>query len=188
MPCGHLGIRHPQGGLDGRNGDSGHPAGSLRLRFSRHSNSNTSRHARHPSNPPRPYTNLTRKVVSPIIGTGGLTVGELAAKADVSVPTVYNIIAGRAQNPHPRTIASLEQALGDTCESKEEAREASEIAGIGQLIDFNPYDPKEISAKAGVYVLYDISQRPIYVGKASKISGRLNDHSTTAHNFGTSAR
>jgi transcriptional regulator with XRE-family HTH domain len=107
-----------------------------------------------------------------------LTVGELAAKADVSGPTVYNILAGRAQNPHPKTIAALERALGDTFESKQEAQEASEIAGIGQLIDFNPYDQKEIPAKPGVYVLYDISQRPIYVGKASKIAARLNDHST----------
>ena len=30
-------------------------------------------HAIHPSNPPRPYINLTREVVSQIIGTGGLT-------------------------------------------------------------------------------------------------------------------
>ena len=29
-----------------------------------------------------------------------------------------------------------------------------------------------------MYVLYDISQRPIYVGKATKISSRLNDHSS----------
>jgi transcriptional regulator with XRE-family HTH domain len=107
-----------------------------------------------------------------------LTVGELAAKADMSVPTVYNILSGRAQNPHSRTISALEKALGDSFESKNEAREASEIAGIGELIDFNPYDEKEIPAQAGVYVLYDISQRPIYVGKASKIAIRLRDHRT----------
>jgi transcriptional regulator with XRE-family HTH domain len=107
-----------------------------------------------------------------------LTVGELAAKADVSVPTVYNILSGRAQNPHPRTIAALEKTLGDSFESKDDAREASEIAGVGELIDFNPYDQKEIPTKAGVYVLYDISQRPIYVGKASKIAVRLQDHSS----------
>ena len=109
-----------------------------------------------------------------------LTVGELAAKASLSIATVYNILSGRAQNPHPRTIAALEKALGkdNSFESKKEASDASEIAGIGALIDFNPYDPKEIPEKAGVYVLYDISQRPIYVGKASKISARLNDHSS----------
>jgi transcriptional regulator with XRE-family HTH domain len=107
-----------------------------------------------------------------------LTVGELAAKADVSAATVYGILSGRAQNPHPRTTAALEKALGDKFESKDDVRAASEIAGIGELIDFNPYDQKEIPTKAGVYVLYDISQRPIYVGKASKIALRLNDHST----------
>ena len=106
------------------------------------------------------------------------TVGELAAKADVSVPTIYNILSGRAQNPHPRTISFLEKAVGESFESKREAREASEIAGIGELIDFNPYDENEIPTKPGVYVLYDISQRPIYVGKATKISSRLNDHSS----------
>ena len=107
-----------------------------------------------------------------------LTAGELAARANVSVATVYNILAGRAQNPHPRTITALEKALGDTFESKEDTSKASEIAGIGELIDFDPYDQKEIPTQAGVYVLYDISQRPIYVGKAFKISVRLNDHST----------
>jgi len=106
-----------------------------------------------------------------------LTVGELAAKADVSVPTVYSILNGRAQNPQPRTIKALEKALGDSFESKDDGTEAH-VAGIGELIDFNPYDQKEIPTKAGVYVLYDISQRPIYVGKASKIALRLTDHSS----------
>jgi transcriptional regulator with XRE-family HTH domain len=106
-----------------------------------------------------------------------LTAGELAVKAGVSVQTVSNILSSRAQNPHPRTIAALEKALGDDFESKDDAQKASEIAGVGELIDFNPYDPKEIPTKAGVYVLYDISQRPIYVGKSSKIASRLNDHS-----------
>ncbi len=105
------------------------------------------------------------------------TVGELAAKAGLSVPTVYNILNNRAQNPHPRTISALEKALEDKFESKQESK-APEIGGIGELIDFNPYDPKEIPGKPGVYVLYDISQRPIYVGKAGKISSRLHDHSS----------
>jgi transcriptional regulator with XRE-family HTH domain len=116
--------------------------------------------------------------LSRAIARKDLTVGELAIKADVSTATVYNILSGRAQNPNPRTIASLENALGDRFEAKQETREASEIEGIGQLIDFNPYDEKEIPSKAGVYVLYDISQRPIYVGKGKKISERLRDHSS----------
>ncbi len=107
-----------------------------------------------------------------------LTAPELAAKADVSVPTVYNILSGRAQNPHPRTIAALEKALGDSFESKDEVREGSKIAGVGELIDFNPHEEKEVPVKAGVYVLYDITQRPVYVGQASNIAVRLKDHKT----------
>jgi transcriptional regulator with XRE-family HTH domain len=114
--------------------------------------------------------------LSRTIAKKSLTAGELATKAGLSIATVYNILAGRAENPHSKTITALEKALGGSFESKEENQEASQIAGIGQLIDFNPYDVKEIPTKAGVYVLYDISQRPIYVGKASKISIRLNDH------------
>jgi transcriptional regulator with XRE-family HTH domain len=114
--------------------------------------------------------------LSRAIAKKDLTAGELAARADVSVATVYNILAGRAQNPHPSTITALENALGGSFESKNDAREASEIVGIGELIDFNPYEPKEIPDKPGVYVLYDISQRPIYVGKAKKISVRLHSH------------
>lgn len=107
-----------------------------------------------------------------------LTVGELAVKADVSSPTVYNLLSGRAQNPHPRTISAIEKVLESKFEFEDETQKASEIAGIGQLIDFDPYDKKEIPERPGVYVLYDISQRPIYVGKALKISVRLSDHRT----------
>lgn len=114
--------------------------------------------------------------LSRAIARKDLTVGELAIKADVSTATVHNILSGRAQNPNPKTIASLEKALGDSFEAKRETSKASEIEGIGQLIDFNPYDGKEVPSKAGVYVLYDISQRPIYVGKSRKISDRLKFH------------
>ncbi len=116
--------------------------------------------------------------LSRAIAKKDLTVGELAAKADVSSPTIYNILAGRAQNPHSKTIEALEEVLSDTFESKTEVREASDVSGIGELIDFNPYEQKEIPTKPGVYVLYDISQRPIYVGKATRIASRLKDHNT----------
>lgn len=106
-----------------------------------------------------------------------LTATELAARAKVSTPTIYNILAGRAQNPQSKTITALEKALDDKFESRKEVSEASQISGIGELIDFNPYEKDEIPSRPGVYVLYDISQRPIYVGKARKISDRLRDHS-----------
>ena len=98
--------------------------------------------------------------LSRALAKNDLTVGELAAKADVSVPTVYNILNGRAQNPHPRTISALEKALGDKFESDDDAEKSSEIKGIGELIDFNPYDQKEVPTKAGVYVSTTLASVP----------------------------
>ena len=48
--------------------------------------------------------------------------------------------------------------------------------GVGELIDFNPHDPDEHPALSGIYVLYDISERPLYVGQGKSIDKRIRDH------------
>jgi excinuclease UvrABC nuclease subunit len=48
---------------------------------------------------------------------------------------------------------------------------------LGQLTDFNPHDKADIPEEPGVYVLYDISERPVYVGQAGNIRERIaNPH------------
>src|SRR5262249_30643825 len=47
-----------------------------------------------------------------------LTVPQLAEKSRLSVPTIYNIEAGRAQNPRQRTIELLEKAVGKKFEAE----------------------------------------------------------------------
>jgi hypothetical protein len=44
---------------------------------------------------------------------------------------------------------------------------AAEIEGVGNLVDFDPHDDANFPSGPGVYVFYDVSQRPIYVGKAT---------------------
>ncbi len=108
----------------------------------------------------------------------GLTPAELAQRAGVSIPTIYNIESGRAQFPRRRTIERLEKAL-DTpfdLESARELREASEIKGLGDFEDFDPYEEEDWPDAPGVYVLYDISERPIYVGQAKNIARRIRNH------------
>ena len=105
-----------------------------------------------------------------------LTVNELANKAHVSAATIYNLENGRAQNPHPKTIKALEAALGERLESEQQLKEAGEIKGLGEFVDFDPYDLNNLPDAAGVYVFYDISQRPIYVGQGSSIARRIKDH------------
>lgn len=87
-----------------------------------------------------------------------LTAPEVAKQAGVSIPTIYNLLSGRAENPHARTLKAIDPG------------------SVGELIDFDPYDESQIPNKPGVYVFYDIAQRPIYVGQATKIASRIEDH------------
>jgi transcriptional regulator with XRE-family HTH domain len=106
-----------------------------------------------------------------------MTANELARKAGISAPTVYNLLKGGAENPQQRTLKAIEAALDEKFERTQERKEgAQDGGGIGELIDFNPYDPKDLPSKPGVYVFYDISGRPIYVGQSSNIASRLQDH------------
>jgi transcriptional regulator with XRE-family HTH domain len=108
-----------------------------------------------------------------------LTVPELAQRAGVSIMTVYNLESGRINNPQERTKEALTRAL-DSDVSREAAQatqEAANIEGLGSLVDFDPYDEDSLPAVAGVYMFYDISDRPIYVGQSGNIRQRIrNDH------------
>ncbi|MHB8656011.1 MAG: helix-turn-helix domain-containing protein [Terriglobia bacterium] len=110
----------------------------------------------------------------------GLTYSELADKAGVSIPTIFNIEKGKSENPRPKTLKLLESALGEKLEDelRRELKESSQVEGLGEFSDFNPRDEKERPDEPGIYVLYDISERPIYVGKAKAISDRIKDHSS----------
>lgn len=107
-----------------------------------------------------------------------LSVSELADAAGVSVPAIYNIESGRILNPRDETIRRLEKALGKDIprEAKEEIREEAKIEGVGELIDFDPHSDEDLPGVAGIYVLYDISQRPIYVGQGTDIRNRIRSH------------
>lgn len=107
-----------------------------------------------------------------------LSVPELATKSGLSPVAIYNIESGQSQNPQKTTVDKLEKALGVklSAEAKEEAKDEATIEGVGEWFDFDPNKPDDWSTVAGIYVLYDISDRPIYVGQGQKISARLRDH------------
>lgn len=107
-----------------------------------------------------------------------LSVAELASKAGVSVPAIYNIESGRIENPRAQTVRRLEQALGKElpAEAKKEIKDEATIGGVGEFFAFDPHDQNDWPEDPGIYVLYDISERPIYVGQGSNISKRIQDH------------
>jgi len=110
----------------------------------------------------------------------GKTIQIIAAEAGVSAPTLYNIINGTVEVPQARTVEKLQAYFGEVpSEVTEEATEARAVGGLGEYSEFDPFDETQWPDDPGVYVLYDVSDRPIYVGKsANSVAGRLRDHQT----------
>ena len=105
---------------------------------------------------------------------------QLAEKAGISGQQVSNLETGRSMNPQATTRAKLEQALGETVPvaTVEQARDAQDIAGLGSLTNFDPHDENDLPEVPGVYVFYDVSERPVYVGRSTKrtIAHRVREH------------
>ncbi|MCB9895044.1 MAG: helix-turn-helix domain-containing protein [Planctomycetes bacterium] len=108
-----------------------------------------------------------------------LTQGQLAETAGISQVTISLIESGQTPNPRQSTVEKLENALGEEVDTgvAEELEEEGYVEGVGEFRSFNPHDNDDWPDTPGVYVFYDISDRPIYVGKAKKIRSRVKDHS-----------
>jgi transcriptional regulator with XRE-family HTH domain len=110
--------------------------------------------------------------------TKGWSIPELAHKAGLTPPAVYRIESGVTRNLRDATRKKLENALGSAVPddtAKEVAQEA-EVHGLGSLEDFDPHLDSERPRGSGIYVLYDISERPIYVGEGKDVRKRIRDH------------
>lgn len=107
-----------------------------------------------------------------------MSIAELAEAAGVSSSTVYKIEVGMVSNTRPETVRRLEAALGARLpeETKEEIKEDATIKGVGELIDFDPHVDEDLPSVAGIYVFYDVSDRPIYVGQGGNIRDRIRSH------------
>jgi len=134
--------------------------------------------------------------------TRGVTQQQLADAAKVNAVTISMIELGKISRPQRDTIQRLETALEkkygapvptDAKETSGPARspakrptsKAPEAAvspvlevfkGIGVFTEFNPHVDSERPRDPGIYVFYDISERPIYVGQGQEIRVRIRDH------------
>ncbi len=106
--------------------------------------------------------------------------GELARKAGLSGQQISNLETGRSRNPQSATVEKLRAALGTGPDQKILDAEVkdTEIPGIGSLVSFDPYAEAALPPVKGVYVFYDKTKRPVYVGRATKrpISERVPEH------------
>jgi transcriptional regulator with XRE-family HTH domain len=109
-----------------------------------------------------------------------LSRADLAARAGVSAVQIYNIETGRTGNPRASTRQRLETGLGVSAPQALVAaveQEAQLEGGLGSLVDFDPHDENDYPSEPGVYVFYDVSDRPVYVGESGDIRRRIRtDH------------
>lgn len=68
-------------------------------------------------------------------------------------------------------------ALGDKAPTQTSKTSPNNIIpGVGTLEDFNPHNIDERPLCSGIYVFYDISDRPIYIGESKNIRSRIKQH------------
>lgn len=108
----------------------------------------------------------------------GMTRRELAERSGVSEPQIWNIETGKTLNPRAETRNRLSEALGErpSDETIQITETDAAIPELGGLIDFDPHDPDDLPDEPGVYVFYDVSERPVYVGQSDKMKRRIGEH------------
>lgn len=104
---------------------------------------------------------------------------DLAEKSGVSLPAIYNILSNKSKKPQKRTIDKLKSSLKLGAPKVEGQGDLSEV-GLGELTDFDPHDELDHPECNGVYVFYDVTDRPVYVGRTTSenrsIKARVKDH------------
>lgn len=120
-----------------------------------------------------PSSSLAQWLYAQRVGAG-LTRSELATKAKITSQTVYNIERGRVTSPHPPTIEGLRSALDQRIpDFSGQIGGGRDAVDLGDFLEFDPHDLQNLPDVAGIYVFYDISDRPIYVGQSGNIAERI---------------
>ena len=107
-----------------------------------------------------------------------MTRRQLADASGVTEVQIWNIESGKTLNPRAQTRERLADALGvkTPAETVEVTEEDAIIPEVGKLTDFDPHDDADLPEEPGLYVFYDISDRPTYVGESDNIKRRVTEH------------
>ena len=111
----------------------------------------------------------------------GLSIAVLAEKTGITYTGIWNIVKGNTVSPRKETREKLAAALNELIPPAVEAEIASQAMPLPgfEWVDFTPTDLETVPQASGVYVFYDITDRPVYVGKSSKnVRVRVKDHQT----------
>ena len=111
----------------------------------------------------------------------GVTIQQMAERTGITYTGIWNIVKGNTASPRQDTRKKIALALGEVVPEqieKEATEQSTPIPGY-EWVDFTPSDLETVPAESGIYVFYDITDRPVYVGKSNKsVRGRVKDHQT----------
>ena len=83
---------------------------------------------------------------------------------DISSPRETTRLRARARYSGPGPSSDVDRGR---------RRRPPRFTGVGRLTDFNPHDEDDFPTEPGVYVFYDISERPVYIGESGNIRSRI---------------
>lgn len=109
-----------------------------------------------------------------------VSIQDLADRTKLTYTGIWNIVKGNTLYPREETRRKISEALNQAVpnEVEQEIEQEAAISGYSWS-DFTPSDLQTVPPLGGVYVFYDITDRPVYVGKSkSNVRGRVKDHQT----------
>ena len=115
------------------------------------------------------------------MATQNLSIASLVERTGITYTGIWNIIKGNTISPRKETRDKLAAALNKTIPPVIEAeiKDQAELLPGLEWVDFTPTDLETVPQASGVYVFYDITDRPVYVGKSSyNVRNRVKDHQT----------
>jgi len=110
----------------------------------------------------------------------GVTIPQLVEKTGITYTGIWNIVQGNTKYPRDETREKISTALNQSVPHnlERDIKKNSNVDGY-MWTDFSPFDLQTIPEVGGVYVFYDITDRPIYVGKSrTNVRTRVRDHQT----------
>ncbi len=119
--------------------------------------------------------------LSEVMDANGVSIARLAELSGISFVGIWNIVEGNTKSPRDSTRKRLAEALEAEIPNEIEAASEAEAAIIPgyEWVDFTPGDLETIPEESGIYVFYDITDRPVYVGKSKdNVRRRVKDHSS----------
>ena len=110
-----------------------------------------------------------------------ISIKDIAERSGITYTGIWNIVQGNTWSPRSDTRKRIADAIHSIVPADVEAASEAEavIMAPFEWVPCDPFDIQSVPECPGVYVFYDLTDRPVYVGQSTRsIRGRVLDHRT----------